>query len=138
MMNKKTKKAFTLIEVMMSVAIVSIVVLGIMKVQGQNSDMAAYIISRGNSEFDNSLFLTKRVERYDNDEKNAYDILVDEFSIKDLEGRDILKKLKKKIHITDEVSIPVGGEDEDSLNFVFYSKEILLKGKYPGRYYTYK
>jgi len=138
MMNKKTKKAFTLIEVMMSVAIVSIVVLGIMKVQGQNSDMAAYIISRGNSEFDNSLFLTKRVERYDNDEKNAYDILVDEFSIKDFEGRDILKKLKKKIHITDEVSIPVGGEDEDSLNFVFYSKEILLKGKYPGRYYTYK
>jgi len=132
------KNAFTLIEVIMSVIIVGIVVMGAMQVHNQNSDMATYLLKRGNSELDNALFLTKKVQRYTNDKKNAYDLLVDEFSIKDFESREILKKIEKKINITESLPIPVGGDDEDTPQFIFYTNEILLNGTYPARYYTFK
>jgi prepilin-type N-terminal cleavage/methylation domain-containing protein len=132
------KRAFTLIEVIMSVIIVGIVVMGAMQIQEQNSDMASYLLKRGNSELDNSLFLTKKVQRYTNDKKNAYDLLVDEFSIKDFESRDILKKIEKKINITESLPIPVGAAEGEAPLFVFYTNEILLNGDYPARYYTFK
>lgn len=132
------KKAFTLIEVIMSVVIVSIVVMGAMQIQEQNSDMATYLLKRGSSELDNAVFLTENIKRYHKDEKNAYDMLIDEFSIKDLESRDILKGIEKKIHITEEAEIPVGQTEEEEPLFVFYSSEILLNGDYPARYYTFK
>ena len=132
------KKAFTLIEVIMSVIIVSIVVMGAMKVQEQNSDMASYLLKRGNSELDNALFLTDKVQRYSKDKKNAYDMLVDEFSIKDFDSRDILKKIEKKINTTEPQAIPIGGTEDEQPMFVFYSSEILLNGDYPARYYTFK
>ncbi len=134
----KYKKAFTLIEVIMSVIIVSIVVVGALKLQAKNSDMAAYLSKRGNAELDNALFLTSKVQRYTNDKKTSYDLLVDEFSIKDLESRDILKKIEKKINITEEIPIPVGMSENDAPLFTFYTNEILLKGDYSARYYTFK
>jgi len=137
-MKKHYKNAFTLIEVIISVIIVSIVVMAAMQLQGKNSEMATYLLKRGNSELDNALFLTKKVQRYTNDKKNAYDLLVDEFSIKDSESRDILKKVEKKINITEALPVPVGGGEDDTPQFVFYTNEILLNGDYPARYYTFK
>lgn len=130
------QKAFTLIEVLVSVIIVFIVVVGTMQISKQNKDMATYLLKRGSSEIDNSLFLTKKVQRYSNEKKSAYDVLVDEFSIKDLKSRDVLKKIEKKINITEEFPIPVG--EEDNPHFTFYTNEILLNGDYPARYYTFK
>jgi len=132
------KRAFTLIEVIMSVIIVSIVVMGAMQVQEQNSDMATYLLKRGNSELDNALFLTEKVQRYSKDKKNAYDMLIDEFSIKDFDSRDILKKIEKKINVTEEQAIPIGETDDSPPFFIFYSSEILLNGNYPARYFTFK
>jgi hypothetical protein len=100
--------------------------------------MAEYILKRGNSELDNALFLTKKVQRYTNDKKNAYDLLVDEFSIKDFDSRDILKKIEKKINITEALPVPVGMDENAAPMFIFYSNEILLNGDYPARYYTFK
>ncbi len=133
----KHKRAFTLIEVIVAVIIVFIVVLGAMQLSKQNRDMATYLLKRGSSEIDNSLFLTKKVQRYSNDNKNAYDLLVDEFSIKDFESRDLLKKVEKKINVTEALPVPVGGED-DAPQFIFYVNEVLLNGNYPARYYTFK
>lgn len=137
-MYKPYKKAFTLIEVIMSVIIVGIVVMGAMQLQEQNSDMASYLLKRGNSELDNALFLTEKVQRYSKDKKNAYDMLVDEFVIKDFDSRDLLKKVEKNINITEAQPIPVGGTEDEDPVFVFYSNEILLNGNYPARYYTFK
>ena len=131
------KNAFTLIEVLVSVIIVFIVVIGAMKISKENRNMATYLLQRGSSELDNALFLTKKAERYGHEKKNAYDLLVDEFSIKDIESREILKKLEKTINITEAIPIPVGGED-DTPQFTFYTNEILLNGNYPARYYTFK
>ena len=132
------KKAFTLIEVIMSVLIVSIVVMGAMKLQSQNRDMAVYIASRGNSELDNSLYLLEKAYRYDKSEKDAYEILRDEFDIRDDESREALKTIMKKINITEEEEIPISLEKGADPIFTFYTNEILLKGKYPARYYIFK
>jgi len=137
-MHSSMKKAFTLIEVIISVIIVGIVVMGALQIQAQNSDMGTYLLKRSSSELNNALFLTKKVHRYSNDKKSAYDLLVDEFSIKDFDSRDVLKKLEKTINITEAQPIPVGMDENDAPMFVFYTNEILLKGEYPARYYTYK
>jgi len=132
------RQAFTLIEVIMSVIIVSIVVMGAMELESKNRDMAVYIAQRGNSELDNSLFLIKKVYKYDKDEKDAYELIRDEFNIKDDDSREILKTITKKINITEEEEIPISIEEGAEPIFTFYTNEILLKGKYPARYYNFR
>ena len=136
-MTTASKKAFTLIEVIISVTITSFVILAVIKMSNHNSDMVHYALKRGNAELDTSLFLTQKVIRYNEDKKSAYDMLIDEFKITDFEARDILKKVEKKITITEEASIPVGEEGSAPL-FTFYSREVLLNGEYPSRYYIFK
>ena len=137
-MKKNYKQAFTLIEVLVSVIIVSIVVVGAMQISKQNKSMASYLLKRGSKEMDNSLFLTKKIQRYSNDKKSAYDLLMDEFSIKDFESRKILKKIEKSINITEPIPILVGGGEAETPELIFYTNEILLNGDYPTRYYTFR
>jgi prepilin-type N-terminal cleavage/methylation domain-containing protein len=138
MKGKKLERGFTLIEVIMSVLIVSIVVMGAMKLQDKNRDMSLYILKRGNSELDNSLYMLKKTYRYDKSKKDAYEILRDEFDIRDDNSRELLKKITKNINITDEEEIPISIEEGEKPLFTFYSNEILLKGEYPARYYNFR
>ncbi len=132
------RRAFTLIEIIMSVIIVSIIVMGAMKLQDRNREMAIYIQQRGSSELDNSLFLTDKVYRYDKSEKDAYELIRDEFNIKDDISRELLKKITKKINITEDKDIPISIEEGSEPIFTFYTNEVLLKGKYPARYYNFR
>jgi succinate dehydrogenase flavin-adding protein (antitoxin of CptAB toxin-antitoxin module) len=100
--------------------------------------MAIYIAQRGNSELDNSLFLTKNIYKYNKDEKDAYELLRDEFNIKDDNSREILKTITKKINITEDKDIPISIEEGGEPIFTFYTNEVLLKGKYPARYYNFR
>ncbi len=122
----------------MSVIIVSIVVMGAMKLQDKNRDMAIYISQRGNSELDNSLFLTPKIYKYNKDERDAYELLRNEFNIKDDKSKEVLKKIIKKINITEDKEIPISLEKNSEPIFTFYTNEILLKGKYPARYYNFR
>ena len=132
------RRAFTLIEVIMSVIIVSIVVMGAMKLQDKNREMAIYIQQRGSSELDNSLFLTTRIYRYDKSETNAYELVRYEFNIKEDSSREALKKITKKINMTEDKDIPISIEEGSEPVFTFYTNEVLLKGKYPARYYNFR
>ncbi len=100
--------------------------------------MAIYISQRGNSELDNSLFLVSKVYRYNKDERDAYELLREDFEIKDDESKNILKTITKHINITDEKDIPISMEEGKEPIFTFYTNEILLKGKYPSRYYNFR
>ncbi len=122
----------------MSVIIVSIVVMSAMKLQDKNRDMAIYISQRGNSELDNSLFLTPKIYKYNKDERDAYELLRNEFNIKDDKSKEVLKKIIKKINITEDKEIPISLEKNSEPIFTFYTNEILLKGKYPARYYNFR
>jgi prepilin-type N-terminal cleavage/methylation domain-containing protein len=133
-----SKKAFTLIEVIVAVVLVSIVVMGSMDLQSKNQDMAMYIIERGKNELDNSLYLTSQAYRYDKDEKDAYALVRTEFNIKDEKSKEALKSILKKINITEDEEMPVKMKEGGPPIFTFYTNEVLLKGKYPARYYNFK
>lgn len=124
------RKAFTLMEIMVSVILISIVVLGIVKIQKDSIFMAHYIAGRVQAELSNTLFLTKSALRYDKDEKDAYTVLNHVKPYK-LESREILKKISRTINISDP--IPIG-----KLPIPIELRAIMLKNKYSARFYRIK
>ena len=123
------RSAFTIIEVIVSVIIISIVVLGITKINKQNIDMAEYIANRNKSELSNSLFLTKEAFRYDKSEKDAYTLLHG-MKISKLESRQYLKSIKRKIYIDKNIKL-------DKTPIPLKVNAIMLQSKYATKYYRF-
>jgi len=122
------RRGFTFMEILVSVLLISIVILGIAKIREQNITISHYIASRVKSEFSNTLFLKKDFLRYDKNEKNAYDLL-HYMGIDKLESREILRQQKRHFDITDP--LPLLGENPSPVQLrVFY-----LKGEYSSTYY---
>jgi len=124
------KQAFTIIEILVSVTLISIVVLGIIKIESQNQQIAHYISGRVKSELANTLFLVPNVMKYDKEEKSAYILLPRLHGDKD-KTREFLKNTKRKIHISKP--LPLG-----DLPIPVEVRAIMLKSEYSGRYYRIK
>ena len=124
------RRGFTIIEVLVSVTLISIVVVGIIKIESQNQQIAHYISGRVKSELANTLFLTPRVMRYDKEEKNAYTLLDRLHGDKEA-TRQILKKIQRKIHISDPLKL-------GKLPIPVEVRAIMLKSQYSARYYRIK
>ena len=124
------RRAFTLMEIMVSVVLISIVVLGIMKIQKESIFMAEYIAGRVQSELSNTLFLGESAMRYDKDTKDA-DTVLSHIRPSKIDSREILKKIERKIHISEPIDI---GE----LPIPIEPKAMMLKSKYSGRFYRIK
>ena len=123
------KKAFTIIEIIVSTIIIAVVVLGLLKINKQNADMAEYISLRNKSELSNSLFLTKEAFKYDKSLKDAYTLL-SKMPIKNSKTKAYLKTIQKKIYIdkdipTDKMVVPI------RLN------ALMIKSKFATRYYRF-
>jgi hypothetical protein len=123
------RSAFTIIEIIVSVIIISIVVLGITKINKQNIDMAEYIANRNKTELSNSLFLTKEALRYDKSEKDAYTLLRG-IRITKLESRQYLKSIKRKIYIDRNVKL-------DKTPIPLKVNAIMLQSEYATKYYRF-
>jgi len=124
------RRGFTIIEVLVSVTLITIVVTGIIKIGSQNQQIAHYISGRVKSELANTLFLVPNVMRYDKEEKSAY-VLLDRLHGDKDATRQILKNLKRKIHISDPLKLP-------ELPIPVEVRAIMLKSEYSGRYYRIK
>jgi prepilin-type N-terminal cleavage/methylation domain-containing protein len=124
------RRAFTILEVLVSVTLISIVVLGIVKIEAQNQQIAHYISGRVKSELANTLFLVPKIMRYDKEEKNAYTVLEKLHGDKDI-TRKTLKETKRKINISDPLKL---GE----LPIPVEVRAIMLKSEYSARYYRIK
>lgn len=123
------RSAFTLIEVLVSVMLISIVVLGIIKIRQENVSMMDYITRRIRGELENSLFLSPLVLRYNGDEKDALTLL-EEMHVNRIESRRILKAQRRLIHVSDPLPTETSG-------FPVLMKRIMLKGDFPARYYRF-
>ncbi len=128
---KRQKNGFTIIEVLVSVVLITIVALGAVKLQQESRGMALYLSDRSKSELSNTLFLGKEVMRYHKDEKDAYTLLSKTFKISDDKSRDILKNSKRNIFISD----PINLSDE---TLPIKLNEIMLKGEYSSRFIHFK
>ena len=123
----KYRQAFTIIEVLVSVVLISIVALGAVKLQQESRAMALYLSDRSKSELSNTLFLGKEAMRYHKDEKDAYSLISKTFKISDDTSREILKESKRSIFISDPIKL----SDE---TLPVKVNEIMLKGNYPARF----
>jgi len=128
---RRIRRGFTIIEVLVSVVLMMVVVLGIMKIFQENRSMALYLSDRSKSELSNTLFLTKEAERYDGEKKDAYTLLSATFKIEDDVSREILKRRESGIIFEDPLKI---GDD----TFPVEVNEILLKSDYSSRYLRFK
>ncbi len=123
------KKAFTIIEIIVSVIIIAIVVLGLSKINKQNVHMSEYVSLRNKTELSNSLFLTKEAFRYDNSKKDAYTLLHG-MKISNMKTRAYLKKIERKIYIDDDIPLK-------KMLIPLQVKAIMLKSKYASKYYRF-
>ncbi len=126
---KNLRSAFSLVEILISVMIISVVIVAIAKIDSQNISMAEYISNRSKAEFENTLFLTKEALKYNKDEKDAYTLLRG-FKISKIKSKNYLKSIKRKIYI--ERAIPI----KESIVPIELNV-IMLKSKYSARYHRF-
>ncbi|MBN2825374.1 MAG: prepilin-type N-terminal cleavage/methylation domain-containing protein [Campylobacterales bacterium] len=120
--NLKYRRGFTIIELLVSVGLIAIVVMGIIKLQSQTRDMAFYIANRGKAQLANTLFTLDSVQQYHQSTKDAYTIIGNSFKFDDFKSKDILEKTQRDIFISDPLEL----DEDQALPFKVY--EIKLRG----------
>ena len=129
------RKGFTLIEILVSVLILSGAIFYVLQVHTQNHEQIVYISERNKKTLEDSLFLTTDTLQYHKEEKSAYDLLTNHFRVDNFESRQILKKTKRNIFIPEEIKIVPQEEMQGPAATV---NEIKLKGEYSSSYFRFK
>lgn len=129
---KLLRPAFTIIEILISVIIISLAIIPVLKVHTDNHDQIVYISERNKRSLQDSLYLSNNTLNYHKDTKTAYDILRDFFKIEKLESREILKKTSRDIFIPEEIQIIAMPEEGGPTAIV---DTIMLKDKHSSIYY---
>ncbi len=133
---KSVRPAFTLIEILVSVLILSGAIVYVLKVHSQNHEQIVYVTERNRHALEDSLFLGKEVLRYHKSEKNAYDLLQNSgLKVDKFESRKILKALKRQITIPEPITLL---PDEEAQGPAATVDQILIKDTYSSRYYRFK
>ena len=131
---KQQRAAFTLIEVIVSVIIISFVVLSLMEISSRSKENAVYLSQRNKASFADSFYLFEESTKYHKKEKNAYEMLQPHFTITNDESREILKKISREIIVPEPLSIP--SPDETTLNAEV--RRVILKDQYSSSYFRFK
>ena len=129
------RPAFTIIEILISVIIISFGIIYVLQVHSDNEEQIIYISERNKNALQDSLYLTKNILRYHKDNKSAYDILERHFKIKELKSREILKDNTRDIFIPEEIEIIPPPETPGPTAIV---NEIKLKGHHSSSYWHFK
>lgn len=132
----KTKRlAFTIIELLISVAIMSVSIIYVLKMHTNNHKQIIYLSERNKRSLSDSLFLTKKILDHDKDKKDAYELLRDDIRVKKNDSKDILKEEIRKINIPEEIEIK---PPEDQPGPVAIVNEVKLKGIHSSTYWHFK
>ncbi len=131
---KNTHRAFTLIEVLVSVLILSTSIFYVMKIYSQNHAQALYISKRNIVALEDSLFLTDRTLRYNKEKKNAYDLLHDYFRNLDSKSRHTLKETERMIYVSEPLKLMQRKENGPSAEV----EKIIIKDTFSSSYYRFK
>jgi len=132
---KALRPAFTLIEILISVAILSVAFLYVLRVHADNRKHIIYLSERNKNSLQDSLFLSKNILRHHKDTKTAYEILQRHIKVREDESRQALKKIKRSIYIPKEIRIvppPDKGGPTALVN------EVKLKDKHSVNYWHVK
>jgi prepilin-type N-terminal cleavage/methylation domain-containing protein len=136
---KTLRPAFTLIEILISVLILSTSIVYILKIYGQNHEQTIYISQRNKYALQDSLFVSRATLQHHKEEKNAYDLLSDRFTIDKFKSRKILKKITRSIYIPQSqtmVADDTAGEGGGIPAAII--DEIKLKGEFSSSYFHFQ
>ena len=131
---KNLRPGFTIIEILISVIILSLAIIPVLKVHTDNHEQIVYISERNKRALQDSLYLSSNILQYHKDNKNAYEILERFFKIKELQSREILKKNSRDIFIPEEIRI-LPMEEQGGPSAIV--NEIILKDKHSSNYYLF-
>ncbi len=126
--------AFTLIEVLISVLIISGSIVYSLKIHSQNHEQIVYISERSKLSLQDSLFVADDALRYHKDTKTAYDVIERYFKVDELESRKILKNISREYYIPESIQL-IADEQETPAAVV---DEIKIKDKYSSSYFHFK
>jgi len=129
------RPAFTIIEILVSVIIISFSIIYVLKIHTSNHEQIVYISERNKRSLEDSLYLTLNILKHHQDTKTADDILSKYFRIKEFDSRDILKKNKRSIYIPDEIRIIPPPETPGPRAVV---NEVKIKGEHSSVYWHFK
>ena len=131
---KTLRPAFTIIEILISVIIITLAIVPVLKVHTDNQEQIVYISERNKRSLEDSLYLSKNILLDHQDNKTAYEVLEKFFKIKDSKSREILKKSNRDIFIPEEKDI-LSTEEQGGPSAVVH--EIMLKDKHSSIYYHF-
>jgi prepilin-type N-terminal cleavage/methylation domain-containing protein len=135
--NSKKKhftSAFTLIEVLVSVLIISGSIVYALQIHSQNHEQIVYISERAKLSLQDSLFVADDTLRYHKETKSAYDVIERYFRIDELKSREILKKIEREYYIPEVISLSADEEGMPSAKV----NEIKIKDKFSSSYFHFK
>ncbi len=128
------RPAFTIIEILISVIIISFSIIYVLKIHSSTRNQIVYISERNKLAFEDSLYLTDKVLKYNKDKKSAYSLIEDDIRVKKLDSREILKKSKRDINIPEEIDIkpPMNMHGPTAI-----INEIMLKGEHSAIFWHF-
>lgn len=131
---KQLRPAFTIIEILISVIILSLAIIPVLKIHTENHEQIVYISERNKRALQDSLYLSSTIFQHHKDTKTAYEILGRSFKLKEQESREILKKSSRDVFIPEEIKITSVEEQGGPAALV---KEVMLKNKHSSSYYHF-
>jgi hypothetical protein len=129
---QKRRPAFSIIEILVSVAIISYAIIFVLKIHAENHEQIIYISERNKQVFEDALYVTPNVLRYDKSSKTAEELLHSQIRAEELVSREVLKQSKRHINVSKDLNI-LPPEDVDQAAGI--ANEVKLKGDYPSKYW---
>lgn len=129
------RPAFTIIEILISVIIISLAIIPVLKLHTSNHEQIVYISERNKRALQDSLYVGSNIFSYPQDTKTAYDILGGLFKVRESKSREILKKNSRDIFIPEPIELIPAEEQGGPTATV---NPIMLKGKHSSIYYHLK
>jgi prepilin-type N-terminal cleavage/methylation domain-containing protein len=133
--SKTLRPAFTLIEILVAVSILSMAFLYVLKVHTDNRKHIIYLSERNKNSLQDSLYLTKNILRHHKDTKTAYEILQRHIKVKEDQSRETLKKTQRAIFIPKEIKIIPPPDRPGPTALV---NEVKLKDAHSSNYWHFK
>ena len=131
----KLRPAFTIIEILVSVIILSYSIVYVLKIHSSNHEQIVYISERNKHTLSDSLYLSKEVLKHHKGTKSAYDLIENDIRLKNLDSRRILKKDTRSIFIPQAIILTPPTEIAGPTSVI---QEVKLKGKHSSSYWHFK
>ncbi|MCF6244701.1 MAG: hypothetical protein L3J43_06660 [Sulfurovum sp.] len=129
------RPAFTIIEILISVIIISFGIIFVLQVHSDNHEQIVYLSERNKHSLQDSLYLAPNILRYHKDDKTAHDVLERHFKVREQQSREILKNNSREIYIPEEIEILPPPDTPGPTAIV---NEIKLKGNHSSIYWRFK